>query len=293
MRYLIFACIFLSLNCHAFDAREYFNERIDTLLSKKLISIKESQYLRPNSSIERYDGMIFATTLGAKEYDGKAFVDRFSVHQLSDFVTFDKNTETFAKAGDVKSMYYLALHYLDRDATCKEGVYWLEKAYQKRLVMAAFLKGRLMHTGRCGFKESLKDAIKMYEIGLAASEPRSIDFLSILLGKGLYVLNDKHGVQVDENDLLNLAANYGSPTAYEALASNLYRANKYDLSYTYCLLAYSSGSDNFLGPLNALKRIKNSKLTTNKTELERFKKLAPYRYYSFGYAEYFDGDMYF
>lgn len=293
MKYTVLIFLFLSFNCYPSDIENYFNKRIETLVSKKLISIKESQYLKPNSSIKHYDGMIFASNLGAKKYDDKAFYDRISVHQLSDFVTFDKSMESLAEAGDVKAMYYLALHYLDKDSTCKEGVYWLEKAYQKKLVMAAFTKGRLMHTGRCGFKESLRDAVKMYEIGLTALEPKSIEILAMLVRAKLYVLRKKDGSKVSEFDLQKLAALYGSPSAQAYIASMFAQAKEYDLSYMYCVLAYSAGSNPFIDFLSSLKKIYKAKITTNKEELKRFKLLTPYRYYSFGYAEYFDGKMYF
>lgn len=195
-----------------------------------------------------------------------------------------------ASDGNVRAMYYYSLHKLFSENDCSEGLYWLEKAYQARLVMASVRLGNLHLIGYCGKDKSLETAISYLEIGLSAMEPESIFMLASLLRKGKY--SPKQPLNYIE--LNEISAVLGYPIAQDLKGREYFSfagSINYDLALGWLVLSYIQGNEGSLRDLILLHERYDAKITDEVKAI--FRLIGKYRYYQFGYVDVFSGREFF
>lgn len=249
----------------------------DKLLSDNIIDLETRSYLLKKEP--------------AKMKVYSSFENTFIRYGLNFNADLDQIVED-ANANDIRSMYYLALYYIDKERVCDKGLYWLNRALDRKLVLAAVKFGSLIEKGECGFSASTIEAIPYYEVGLNALEPESIFRLYGL------AMKKKYRNKVSKSELLLHSAFMGLPTAQlilarEILLDNTLNANK---SLVWYVLAYIDGMKL---PLNQ-NVYQEIMMVSNKyggvidaeghSLLDR---LGKFKYYKFAYTDLYEGEEFF
>jgi TPR repeat protein len=250
---------------------DFFNKRIENLVSIGAISNE--------------DVSLFEPLVGVKYYDNSLFMLRQKRSPLS--VDSIEEIKKYSFDGEPRAMYYYALHHLFDTNNCKEGLHWLNKALDKKLVMAAVRKGMLHTIGWCGVEVSLEKRIYYYEIGFHAKEPESILSLAALREEGKYELE----MPLTTSRLAGVSALLGHPKSQELTAELYYREGNYNEALGWYVLAYLQGINI---PENVFKILRNEHgAFFSKQVRDNFKVTGIYRYYQFGYVDVYGGEEFF